>query len=233
MRLRRNPAALLLGLLWGGGLSRAQTADQILAQVADTYRSLNSYRIEGTIRSETDVRNSSYKSESEFVVAFAEPDRFRIEYRYPSAGTWLRTSDGKLFTTFRSISNQFHQEPADSSTIRVLRSSPIALFETIDRDAKNPVLAGSETIALEGQNHDCDVIRYDGPPRTLPTGASQLPNKVWIDKGSHLVLRQVTGTLTTAGAETTKNERTTQFTKIRVNEPLAATLFAVAEKARP
>src|SRR5271156_4605635 len=74
----------------------ADDASQILKQTEETYRGVKSYRFEGATLSETKVGGSVSKSASSFVVAFEKPNKFQVEYVYPTAGNWVRVSDGKM-----------------------------------------------------------------------------------------------------------------------------------------
>src|SRR5882724_11311004 len=78
----------------------AEDAARILAQVSSTYQGLTSYHFEGLTVSESKTKNVDSKSETQFVFAFTQPNRFRVEVRYPQAGNWVRVSDGKTLSNF-------------------------------------------------------------------------------------------------------------------------------------
>ena len=97
------------------GLILADDAGQILKQTEDTYRGVKSYHFEGTTVSETRVGGSVSKSETQFVVAFEKPNKFRVEYVYPSAGNWVRVSDGTKTWKHRSITKEMTEAAAAGS----------------------------------------------------------------------------------------------------------------------
>ena len=82
--LRASNLLLLIPLATGGGL--CEDAMQILGKVRQTYRGLKSYHFEGATVSETETEGARFTFESEFVVAYSSPNKFKVEYRYPNAG---------------------------------------------------------------------------------------------------------------------------------------------------
>ena len=169
-------------LLCGSGLS-AQDAKVILARVAKTYRGLRSYQIEGRTISESTIADQTSKS-------YEAPNRFRVEYRYPDAGTWLRVSDGKRFVESRSLNDEYSQKPATAATLRVLRSLPLADFERLTNTAHYPLLMRSGVVFPQSGPFDCYMIGFESTRRPLRKGEWPGPSMVWVDKKSYLVLRE-------------------------------------------
>lgn len=227
---RRSSEVLLMALLAGG--CYAQDANQILTKVGESYRAMTSYHFEGKITAETDMGGANSRTDTEFTVAYASPDQFRVEFNYPTAGDWVRVSDGKTYTAYRSLSKQLDQSPASIDSLRVLRGSPIASFEELGEGRSNATVIGSEPVTVDGKPVDCYVIQFDARERDLPAGARQLPTKVWVDKARLVVLRRVTRTESQSGPHKTSNQRSVEITSAHVNEPVAPTLFAFDRDAR-
>lgn len=215
---------LVLAFTFSSAFAFADDAAQILKNTEDTYRNLKSYAFEGTTTSETKVGASISKSETSFVVAFKEPNEFRLEYDYPSAGNWVRVSDGKTLWNHRSITKESKETPVTDDDVRMLDGSPIAVFSKIGDDITKATLVGSEQVSIGGQSFDCHVVQFERPNLTASGAAQPLPVKLWIDKTRHLVLRQVSGS-EARGSASTENIRTIMFTRVEVNQSLPDDLF--------
>jgi hypothetical protein len=101
----RTPLAIVADVLnyVGYGNRTLQDAMQILSKVAQTYRGLKSYHFEGATVAETNSVGGKSTSETGFVIAYMAPYKSRVEFRYPSAGNWIRVSDGRILSCYRSI----------------------------------------------------------------------------------------------------------------------------------
>ncbi|HUA82452.1 MAG TPA: hypothetical protein VMB85_01240 [Bryobacteraceae bacterium] len=218
--------ALLACVLFATRILAADDAAQILKDSEQTYRSLTSYEFKGITTSETKVGKSVSKSETSFAVAFKPPNEFRLEYDYPTAGNWIRASDGKTVWNQRSITKEFTSTPADDQTLLMLDGSPVAQFADVAEGVQNPTLVGSEAVTIGGQNYDCYVIQVQRADATASGGGTPVPVKLWIDKTRHLVLKQVTGSDAGAGSlKSSENQRTLSFTEVVVNGSIPDDLF--------
>ena len=223
--------SLLVCVFFAGRIFAADDAAQILKATEQAYQNLTSYEFKGVTDSETKVGNSISKTETQFAVAFKPPNEFRIEYDYPSAGEWIRASDGKTVWNKRSITKEFTETPAGDDALRMLDGSPVAQFQNITQDLENPMLAGAESVSIGGQSFDCDVIRATRQVSTVSGTKQAVPVKVWIDKTRHLVLKQVSGSDDgPASAKSTENLRTLSFTQVVVNGSIPDDLFHVSKK---
>jgi outer membrane lipoprotein-sorting protein len=218
--------SLLASLLFAGNILAADDAAQILKTTEQTYQALTSYEFKGVTTSETKVGTSVSKTETSFAVAFKTPNEFLLEYDYPSAGNWVRASDGKTMWNKRSITKEFTATPADDDAVRTLDGSPIAAFANIAEGVQNPTVAGSEPVTIGSQSFDCYVVRFQ-----RASGAATVPVKLWIDKTRHLILKQVSGSDDArASATSTENQRTISFTEAAVNGTVSDDLFHLSKK---
>jgi outer membrane lipoprotein-sorting protein len=230
-RLRKGDPAMRrchvlgLALTFSAAFALADDAAQILKSTEETYRNLKSYAFEGTTTSETKVGASTSKSETSFVVAFKEPNEFRLEYDYPAAGRWVRVSDGKRLWNHRSMTKESNESAVTEDDIRMLSGSPIAVFSDIGEDVTKASIVGSEQVSIGGQSFDCHVVQFERPNRTAAGPGQPLPVKLWIDKTRHLVLRQVSGLEARGSGSSTENTRTVMFTRADVNQSLPDDLF--------
>jgi outer membrane lipoprotein-sorting protein len=196
----------------------ADDAAQILKNTQETYRNLKSYDFEGTTTSETKMGAKVSKSETSFVVAYKEPNEFRLEYDYPSAGKWERVSDGKTLWNHRSITKESKQSPLADDDVRMLEGSPVAVFSQVGEGVTKATVAGSEAVSIGGKSFDCFVVQFEQGSATQ----GSRPVKLWIDKTRHLVLRQVTAPEANGSTE---NTRTMMFTRVEVDQTVPDELF--------
>lgn len=210
-------------LLSSAATMLADDAAQILKGAEDTYNALNSYDFEGTTVSETRVGSTDTKSETTFVVAY-EPSKFRIEYDYPTAGNWIRVSDGKTLWKYRSLTKELNKTAASEYDVHEIMGSPIGSLYHISQGLANPSVVGSETVTAGGQSFDCYIIQADNPGAVVMNKAKALPVKFWIDKKSHLVVREQSGSVS-GGAKGTEDLQTVNFTRLDVNKPIPDTVF--------
>jgi outer membrane lipoprotein-sorting protein len=212
------------------GFLLADDASQILKQTEDTYRGVKSYHFEGTTVSETKVGGSVSKSETSFVVAFEKPNKFRVEYLYPSAGNWVRVSDGKKTWKLRSITKELTEAAATEDDLGILDGSPVSPFWNIGENASSPSVAGSESISVGGKSYDCFVVQVQLPSTSDRPGVQPPPVKLWIDKANHLILREVSGTVAQGKGAAGGNLRTITFTYAEVNQAVPDDLFHLAKR---
>lgn len=222
---------ILACVFFAGNILAADDAAQILKTAEQTYQNLTSYEFKGVTTSETKVGASVSKTETSFAVAFKTPNEFRLEYDYPSAGDWVRASDGKTLWNKRSITKEFSATPVADDDLRMLDGSPIATFANLTDGVQNPSVVGSEAVSIGGQSFDCYVIQFQRASTTASGAAAAVPIKLWIDKSRHLVLKQVSGSDGgPASTKSTENERTVSFTEVVVNSAVPDDLFHVSKK---
>lgn len=201
-------------------------AKAILTKASNAFQSLKSYQFEGKSVSETTIGGKTSRTEVGYVVAFEAPNKLRLEYRYPTAGNWLRVSDGQYMLVRRTITKESRREPVTDRTIETLSSSPIYAFQTLSDTAEQPLLKGSETIEVGGHPVDCQVIQFATHQRQLMPGESSGTSTVWVDKQTGLVLREEIQTSATSGNSVSEGKRTITVDSFNVNSDLANDLFS-------
>ena len=223
---RASNLILLIFLATATGL--CEDAMRILGKVGQTYRGSTSYHFEGTTVSETDSAAGKSTSETEFVVAYTAPNKFRVEFRYPNAGNWIRVSDGRTLSRYRSITKELKQEAASAGDLDILKGTLLVSFQDIDQGVKKATLLDPESVNIGGQRADCYVLEVKRDQPNLLRDTEPLPEKLWIDKARLIVLRRVSGTksITQSADKETENLLTTTFSVARINEPVDDTLFA-------
>lgn len=216
----------------GPTLSAQDDARAILAKATEAYQSLRSYYFEGKTTAETTIKGKTTRSELGFVVAFEAPDRFRLEFRYPSAGNWLRVSDGKFLMESRSITKETRKTPITQSTIWTLKSSPLYNFERLSETAENPMLIRSDTVEVDGKQFDCHLIQFTSHRRELREGETAGPSMVWVAKDTALVLREEIRTSASVRGEVSESKRVTTIERFGMNENLSGGLLSTGAPRR-
>jgi outer membrane lipoprotein-sorting protein len=203
----------------------AQEAKEILGKVRETYTNLQSCHLEGSILAETRAGRATSKYETHFEIAVVKPNKVKVEFQYPGAGSWLRVSDGKTMYRYRSLNKQLKQEPASPYDLDVLKGTVISNYENILDGLKSAQLKGSEPAQVGDKSADCYVVEAQYQRRNEREGVEPLPTKYWIDKARSVLLRQVSGTRSTSGGTETENIRTTSFSLVQINQPVPDTVF--------
>lgn len=230
-RVRIALSLMSLALLTPGrGL--CEDAIQILHKVGQTYRNLKSYHFEGTTVAETRSAGAKSTSETEFIIAYAAPNKFRVEFRYPNAGSWIRVSDGRTLSRYRSITNELKQDVVATDNLDILHGTLVAGFEDVDQGVKKATMLDSDVVNIGGSNGhkiDCYVVEVEREQPHMLVGTEPLPEKLWIDKTRFIVVRRIVGTKSVAQSadHRTENIRTTTFSVAAINAPLEDNLFAL------
>lgn len=220
-------------ILLVSGLALAQDAMAILKSVGETYSALKSYEFQGTTTTATQTGKTVSNTEEGFTVVFSAPDQFVVEMRYPGQGSWTRASNGKLTTEVRTASKEFSQQATTPYDIRMLDSSPIGHFYSMDTGNKVATVEGSEKVGVDGQEVDCWIVQTDRDMGMLPEGVKRLPTKLWVDKARFLVLKQVWGTESVvAGPKATRNVRTMLITHAQLSPAIQPEMFVPAKSAK-
>lgn len=207
-------------------------AEAILAVSEKAFGALKSYLFEGRSVSESVMAGKTRRSEVEFTVAFEAPDKFRIEYRYPTAGKWLRVCDGRFVAESRTLTKEFTRAPADSRSLLALRSSPIARFaRPLEYYGSGAVFARQEMVEIDKRPVNCDVIEFAPRREDLHLGEAPGPSRVWIHRENRLVMREELQTHR-GGNEGEATISITSIERFRVNETDTAALFAIQKERR-
>lgn len=204
----------------------AEEARTILAKAAELYPSLHSYSFEGTAITEITIKGKVSQTALNFTVAYQEPDKFRLEFRYPNAGNWLRVSDGLFLLEIRTVTKESSRTPVTPYTIRALNSSPIANFQRLFKTAENPKVLRADAIEIAGRKIPCDVIQFTSHRRELRDNESPGPSLVWIAKDTGIVLGEEIRTSASMKGETSESKRTTSIVSFQINEGISHEVFS-------
>jgi outer membrane lipoprotein-sorting protein len=230
--MRGITALLIAAIGCGAGSARAEDATEILKKTGENYQNLKSAHFEATTVSDTRLGSSDVKQETKLEVALVKPDKVKVDYHYPNdIGRWLRVSDGKTFSGYRSITKEKKQSPASENDLNILRGTFVERYKGIADNVTSAKILKSEPVNVGGKDIDCWVIEVNYKPGLLPEGTEALPTTYWIDKSRNLVLKQTSGTKSKShGNNDSTNIRTTTFTVADVNGSVPDTEFAFNPK---
>jgi thiol-disulfide isomerase/thioredoxin len=197
MRWRTIVATSLLAGLVAAAPARSEIAPaevQILRDVGRTYRALDRYLFQGTFR--VDLRSSGAPRSQElpFLVAVGAGGRRRDQVGTGAVGASM-VSDGRQTVTYDAQLGQYVRRRGNTDSLvastpwRGVGSSLIARFAAIEEGASGAKRLTDEAVVLGGSNRDCIVLELSyPPPPQAPT--TEMLRTFWIDKQTHLVLRQ-------------------------------------------
>ncbi len=234
MRWRTTVAGTLLACLASAAPAWPEVAPpeaQILRQVARTYRALARYLFQGVIRMDVRGSRAPLSQEVPFFVAADGEGRLRDEVVSGAVGGMM-VSDGRQTVIYNAQLRQYvrRKGSADSLPARDpgggVGGTFIARYATVADGATGAKRLPDETVMLAGTRRECVVLAVSYAP---PTHAQmrELPRTYWIDKQTHLVLRQrsvVKADVPQLGGQVEQEENVT-FRRALVDRPLPDSLW--------
>ena len=229
---RRTPLAVLLtaflGLATPAQAEIAAKDAEVLRKVGETYSKLGAHLMEGVIRVE--IRNPKPQSqEVTFLVASDGRGRLRDEVHSTTIGGMI-VSDGRhTYIVNRALKQYLKREGGADSVLarlstRGLGGSLMLRYGSIASLAASTQRLPDEAVEANGQRRDCIVLDVSF---AKGAGGAQGPSTYWIDKQTHLVLRQ--RTIMSADQPQTggriEQEETISFRRAAVNPRLPDSLF--------
>lgn len=202
-------------------------AEAILLKMSQTYYGAESYRFTGSTQAQMKSKSNTSVSETGFDIVYQKPASYRVEIIYKDHGVWTRVSDGKTTSSYRALTKQRDSRAVMPNDIATLEGTLVGGMAYVAGEATDPKLAGSEQLTVAGKVYDCHIVELPRGEKVLPEGTEPLPTRFWIAKDSHLVVKHVTGSKSKDGS--TQNVRTSTFTLVSFNEPVAADLFTIKQ----
>lgn len=222
---RRNLSRLAPLALLAPQLLKANEARDLLQKVTKRYQSLQSFHFDGKSIAQSAIGNRTTQTETSFTVAFEAPKKFRLEFRYPTAGNWLRVSDGEFFRESRSITKESKRTPFKDLDLHVLKSSPLYNFERLSQTVINPIIMRVVSLDIDEKKTECDLVQFEAGRREMREGELPGPSMVWIARANGLVMREEIRATSKSGENITESKRITVIERFSLDQPLPASLF--------
>jgi thiol-disulfide isomerase/thioredoxin/outer membrane lipoprotein-sorting protein len=200
MRWRTAAATTLLACWTLASPAAAQVAApeaEILRQVAQTYRTLGTYLFEGGLHVVVQGSGAPQIQDVSFFAAAGPGGRLRDQITSPAMGGMV-LSDGKQTIVYNAALGQYTRRPGrvDSVLARVsdrgVVGTLITRYSAIADGATTAKRLPDAALTLEGAERDCYVLEVGYPPTTGNAQIQELPRTYWIEKRTHLLLRQRT-----------------------------------------
>jgi thiol-disulfide isomerase/thioredoxin len=200
MRWRSTAATTLLACWTLAAPAAAEVAApdaEILRQVGEAYRTLGSYLFEGTLHVVLQGPGAPQIQDVPFFAAAGPGGRLRDQITSPTLGGMV-LSDGQQTIVYNAALGQYTRRPGrvDSVLARVSErgvvGTLITRYRAIATGATTARRLPDSVLTLEGGRRDCYVLEVGYPPTTANAQIEELPRTYWIEKRTHLVLRQRT-----------------------------------------
>lgn len=207
----KSVAVLILALGLLGGCQSSSDINQetlnVLQQVEEQYRSLESFRLGARITTDLDGGGRKQTIDIPLTYAVSRPDNMRLEVRHERAPITM-VSDGSVTWTYNPSSDQYSRTEAsvlqnDSGSEGGLNATDRQFFElaqsltqpyaTITDQLKSARILKSETLLFQNDSVDTFLIEatYKDENQQMPSEASVSPTRYWVSKDQHLVLKQL------------------------------------------
>jgi len=232
--------AVMMGLLVSTSVAQdhkdqKQHALQLVAKVSQTYSTLTSYYLEATSISDDYQDESRQLSENPIILAEIKPNKRHWELKNPFGGA-AQISDGTTTWEYLVQNHQFSTSAApvgkpSQDLASYLPEDHVTRYAKLAETVNDVHIAGSETLTFEGKPVDCALLEFTTKPDTnKPHGKTPLSpvwRKVWVDKTRFWVLQESwkDPEINFVGV-TMRSTKTIVFKTIRLNQPIADSVFA-------
>ncbi len=212
-------------------------AMELLKKVAEAYRNIKSYQLEGVEVWESRSIGMYYSTESAFVWAFEKPGKFRLETKSPAGNRSTTVSNGESIWNYSPNLKQYTKKsvqplPKAGDTDAGARRIPNPLEKIggtkITDLARGARIMPEEVISIDGKPINCYVVEVIyRAPRGSDINASVVVT-YWIDKTRLVVIRKMSKQkfISLPPDVRTETNGLITFSLVKVDESLPASLFA-------
>jgi outer membrane lipoprotein-sorting protein/peroxiredoxin len=212
-------------------------AMELLKKVAEAYRNINSYQLEGVEVWESRSIGMYSRSESAFVWAFEKSGKFRLETKSPVGNRSTTVSNGESIWSYNPNLKQYTKKsvqplPKAGDPDTGVRRIPNPLERIggtkITDLARGARIMPDEIISIDGKSINCYVVEVIyRAPRSSDINASVIVT-YWIDKTRLIVIQKMSKqkVIFRPSDERTETNGLITFSLVKVDESLPASLFA-------
>jgi peroxiredoxin/outer membrane lipoprotein-sorting protein len=209
----------------------------LLKKVAEAYRNIKSYQLEGVEVWESRSIGMYSRSESAFVWAFEKSGKFRLETKSPVGNRSTTVSNGESIWSYNPNLKQYTKKsvqplPKAGDPDTGVRRIPNPLERIggtkITDLARGARIMPDEIISIDGKSINCYVVEVIyRAPRSSDINASVVVT-YWIDKTRLLVIQKMSKqkVIFRPSDERTETNGLITFSLVKVDESLPASLFA-------
>jgi outer membrane lipoprotein-sorting protein/peroxiredoxin len=212
-------------------------AMELLKKVAESYRNIKSYQLEGVEVWENRSTGMYNRTESAFVWAFEKSGKFRLETKSPVGNRSTTVSNGESIWSYNPNLKQYTKKsvqplPKAGDPDIGARRIPNPLDKIggtkITDLARGARIMPEEVISIDGKSINCYVVEviYRAPRNSGDINAPVIVT-YWIDKTRFIVIRKMTKqeVIFRPSDERTETKGLITFSLAKVDESLPASLF--------
>jgi len=201
-------------------------------QAESAVRKLNSLQYKQEMTMEMAVGGQPMKMSTEISYAMLQPGKSRMETKAQGL-SMIVVSDGETTSMYSSVGNQYIRKSVVLGPTGIMDAMGMADFLPNMADIHlTSKTTGEETIVIDGQKHDCWVVRTDIGEMQLPAAArggkiSEGRITTWMDKKLGIDLQSdVSMKVSMPGGISTDMHVKTVKTELRIDGPIPDSTFA-------
>src|SRR5580698_9504013 len=186
---------------------------------------------------ETTFSGQTIKTTVEVSHALVSPGKMRMESKTDGV-TMLTVSDGESTWLYNSSSNQYVRKSAVLGPEGLMEAMGVGDFAPKMADMHlTQKTTGAESVTIDGQKHDCWVVRSDFGAMQLPAAArgakmEDCTMTTWIDKKLSIDLQTETNMkISMPGGVSTLMHAKTVKKNLEIDAPIADSIFAFTPPA--
>jgi peroxiredoxin/outer membrane lipoprotein-sorting protein len=209
-------------------LAAPPSAPEILNQVAQTYKGLQSYQFVATQSTAIMARGVQQSAETHLALAAVKPDKYRLTFKDDSKEIIL-VADGETTWTYMPKLKQYTKQQAAMSgdddendgeqadTLTIALRALVLFYENVARYGPSAMLAKDERVKVGGDRIDCYVVRFQ---------SAKSQHQLWVDKERFVVVRHLEVARQTMNGVLVEVQINTNWKEAEIKMPPANDLFS-------
>jgi peroxiredoxin/outer membrane lipoprotein-sorting protein len=209
-------------------LAAPPSAPEILNQVAQTYKGLQSYQFVATQSTAIMARGVQQSAETHLALAAVKPDKYRLTFKDDSKEIIL-VADGETTWTYMPKLKQYTKQQAAMSgdddendgeqadTLTIALRALVLFYENVARYGPSAMLAKDERVKVGGDRIDCYVVRFQ---------SAKSQHQLWVDKERFVVVRHLEVARQTMNGVLVEVQINTTWKEAEIKMPPANDLFS-------
>jgi peroxiredoxin/outer membrane lipoprotein-sorting protein len=208
-------------------LAAPPSAPEVLNQVAQTYKGLQSYQFVATQATAIMARGVQQSAETHLALAAVKPDKYRLTFKDDSKEIIL-VADGETTWTYMPKLKQYTKQQAAMSgdddesdgeqadTLTIALRTLVLFYENVTRYGSSAALAKDEKVKVGGDRIDCYVVRFQ---------SAKSQHQLWVDKERFVVVRHLEVARQTMNGVLVEVHINTNWKEAEIKLPPANDLF--------